>query len=135
MRWRMIGYMGALFVAGAITGAAVMSRTAAGSQTLKIGRTEEMAQLIEQKMQPLHLTSEQREKIRPLIKQASVDLESSHLTCLQKCAAIVDEMHTLMAPILTPEQRDQLQTLEAERRERLQKKYNFTLSQAPSAHH
>jgi Spy/CpxP family protein refolding chaperone len=126
MRWRMLGYMIALFIAGAITGAAVISRSSTSSQTLKIGRTEEIASLIRQKMDPLNLTGEQDQKISPLIRSASEQLEASHLLCLQQCSTIIDKLHAQMAPVLTPEQREKLKQLEADRREVIRKKYNFT---------
>jgi Spy/CpxP family protein refolding chaperone len=126
MRWRMLGYMIALFIAGAITGAAVISRSSVSSQTLKIGRTEEIASLIRQRMDPLNLTGEQDQKISPLIRTASEELEASHLLCLQQCSSIIDKLHAQMAPILTPDQQEKLKKLEADRREIMQKKYNFS---------
>jgi|SRR5882724_10151594 len=125
MRWRMIGYMVALFVAGAVTGAAVMAHTAAGSQTLKVGRSEEIASLIRERCALLNLTQDQKKQFEPWIKAASQELEKSHLGCLQQCSKAVDELYGQIAKELTPEQKNNLKKLEAERQEMLKKKYNF----------
>ena len=126
IRWRMIGYLAALFVAGSITGAAVMSRTAAGSQSLKIGRTNEIAALIRQKLSPLNLTPEQREKFEPMITKTSEELEAFHLECLQRCAVAVDKLHDDMSKDLTPEQKEKMKEVDADRRAAMRAKYNFS---------
>ena len=125
LRWRMIGYLAALFVAGVITGAAVMTRTTAGTQTLKIGRTEEIQTLMTERLEVLHLTPEQKQKFAPLIRKASEELEASHLQCLQQCAAAVENLHTAILPDLTSEQSDKMKELEAERHSIMRQKYNF----------
>src|ERR1700735_5704807 len=104
MRWRAAAYMAALFIAGVVTGAAVMAHNAAGSQTLKVGRSEEIAALIQQRFSVLELTSEQREKFAPLIKKTSEELEASHLECLKRSSAAVDNLHAQMQPNLTADQ-------------------------------
>jgi len=125
MRWRMIGYLAALFVAGVVTGAAVMTRTTAGTQTLKVGRTEEIQALMSERLEILHLTPEQRQKFSPLIKKASEELEASHLACLQQCSTAVERLHDDIRPDLTPEQNDKLKELENERHAMMRQKYNF----------
>jgi hypothetical protein len=125
MRWRMIAYMSALFIAGVVTGAAVLSQMAAGSQTLKIGRSEEIAASIRQRMTPLHLTHEQNQKFDPLIKKTSEELEASHLDCLKRISASIDTLHAQMLPDLSAEQIEQLKQLETQRTAAMLKKYNY----------
>ena len=125
MRWRMIAYMAVLFIAGAITGAAVIARSAAGSQTLKVGRSEEIANLIEQRLVPLHLTSEQRGKFEPWIKQASDELEASHLQCLQRCETAVNTLYTKIQTNLNSDQLESFKQMDESRHEMLRKKYNY----------
>jgi Spy/CpxP family protein refolding chaperone len=132
MRWRMIGYMAALFVAGVVTGAAVMARTAAGSQTLKVGRSEEIASLIRERCALLDLTHDQKDKFEPWILKASQDLEKSHLDCLQQCSKAVDTLYAQIEKELTPEQKENLKQLEAERRATLKKKYNYPPDGSPA---
>lgn len=136
MRWRMFAYMLALFIAGAICGAAVMSRMAAGSQTLKVGRTGEIEGIIKQKLElNLELTPEQRGKFEPLIKKTSVELEASHLDCLKRCSDAVDKMHEQIIPDLTEEQRAKLKQLEVERRALMRTKYNYPPETANAGGH
>ena len=125
MRWKMFAYMAALFVAGAITGAAVMGRIGAAPQTLKVGRTDEIATMIKQHLSVLELTPDQRDKFDPLIKKASLDLEASHLECLQRSTAVVDALHSQIKMSLTPEQQAKMEQLEQERRAKLKLKYNY----------
>jgi Spy/CpxP family protein refolding chaperone len=126
MRWRMFAYMAALFVAGVITGAAVMSHMSATSQTLKVGRSGEISSLIRQKLVTnLELTPEQRDKFEPLINKTSAEMEASHLDCLKRICAALEKMHDQMLPDLTPDQREKLKQVEAERQKMMLKKYNY----------
>ena len=125
MRWRVFAYMLALFIAGAITGAAVMARNAAGSQTLKVGRTEEIARLIKLRLSLLDLTPEQEHTFDPLIKQASEELEASHLQCLERSSTVVSNLHAQIKLSLTPEQLEKLKQLEAQRCNTMKSKYNY----------
>ena len=134
MRWRMAGYLAVLFIAGAITGAAVMARNAAGSQTLKIGRSEEIASLIRLRLSALDLTPEERAKFEPLIKQTSEELEASHLQCLQRCSVAVEALYAQIKMELKPEQIEKFNQLEMERRALMRKKYNYP-PEAPQAGH
>jgi Spy/CpxP family protein refolding chaperone len=136
MRWRMFAYMLALFIAGAISGAAVMSRMAAGSQTLKVGRTGEIEGIIKQKLiLNLDLTPEQQAKFEPLVKKTSEELEASHLDCLKRVCDSLDKMHEQMKPDLTEEQRERMKQVEAERRASMLKKYNYPPETAKAGGH
>ena len=125
MRWRVFAYVAALFIAGVITGAAVKWRTVADGQTLKVGRWEEIATRIRERLNQLDLTPEQQRKFEPLIKATSMELEASHLECLQRSSAAVDKLHALIKQDLTPEQITKLTELEAERRALMKSKYNY----------
>ncbi|HZV33042.1 MAG TPA: hypothetical protein VFB72_00580 [Verrucomicrobiae bacterium] len=126
MRWRMFGYMAALFVAGAITGAAVMSHLVTSKQSLKVGRSGEIEGLIRQKLMiELELTPEQRQKFDPIFKKTADEMEASHVDCLKRICTALDNMHAEIRPTLTPAQLDKLKQIEAERRVMMRKKYNY----------
>ena len=127
MRWRMIGYMAALFVAGAVTGAAVMGRMVP-QQTLKVGRTGEIEAIMKQKLAPLDLTPAQQATFEPLFKKASEDLEASHLACLERSTAVVDALHAQLKLSLTPEQNAKLEEMDTQRRAKMKEKYNYPLA-------
>jgi hypothetical protein len=128
-RGRVIAYMVALFVAGGVTAAAVMSHMSpAQPQTLKLGRADEIANLIGDKLNDrLNLTAEQREKFKPLIKHTGEELEASHSQCLKRISAAIDTLHSEIAPDLTADQKEKLKQFEAERVDNMLKKYNYVL--------
>lgn len=111
-------------------GAAVMARTAAGSQTLKVGRSEEIASLIRQKLLLLDLSPEQRRRVEPIIKKTSEELEASHLDCLTRCSAALEKLHAEIRPALDPPQQERLKQMDADRRALMIKKYNFNIEAA-----
>jgi hypothetical protein len=133
MRWRMLGYLAALFIAGAVTGAAVMARMGA-QQTLKVGRTEQIEAIIKQKLQPLELTADQQQKFDPLIKKASADLEASHLECLEKSSMVIDHLHAQIKLELTQDQQDKLAKMDEGRRVMMKEKYNYPLATSEAKH-
>src|SRR5580698_4742400 len=123
-RGRVIAYMVTLFVAGGVTAAAVMSHlNPQQGQTLKVGRADEIARMISEKMNArLNLTAKQQEKFKPLIKHASEELEASHLECLKRVSAAIDTLHAQITPDLTADQKEKLKQFEAERVENMQQK-------------
>lgn len=133
MRWRMFAYMAALFIAGAICGAAVMHHMAA-KQSLKVGRTDEISQLIMQKLDlNLELTAEQRQKIEPLVRKTSEEMEASHLACLDRICAAIVQLHDQIKPDLTPEQLPKLARMDVERQKMMREKYNYPLDATNAA--
>lgn len=125
MRWRMFAYMVALFVAGAICGAAVMARMGP-TQSLKVGRTDEIAHIIMEKLdRNLGLTSEQKQKFEPLIRATAERCELSHITCLDEICAAADKLHEQIKAGLTPEQLPKLAKMDEERKKTMRDKYNY----------
>jgi Spy/CpxP family protein refolding chaperone len=125
--WKVLLYTVALFIAGAVCGAMVMSRrTPAADQPLKLGRTGEIADRIRTKLDArLQLTPDQQQKFDPLFVKTSTELEAIHKDCLDRITAALDQLHVEMGPGLTPEQLQSVKALEAERREQMLEKYNY----------
>lgn len=133
MRWRMFAYMAALFVAGAICGAVVMNRMAA-KQSLKVGRTDEISQLIMQKLDiNLELTPEQRKKFEPIVRKTSEEMEASHVACLDRICTAVVKLHEQIKLDLTPEQLPKLARMDVERQKLMRQKYNYPLDATNAA--
>jgi hypothetical protein len=125
-RWKVILYTLALFFAGAICGAMVMSRISANAQSLRVDRTAEIATKIREKLKTsLDLKPGQLETIMPMIEKTSEELEASHRDDLKRISASVDALHTRIAPLLDAEQKQKLLGLEAQRRESLWQKYHY----------
>ena len=125
-RWKVFAYAAALFIAGAISGA-VATYHRAETSPLKVNRKGEIAEHIHQRLTTaLGLTPEQAQKIDPAIEKTAEELESSHRDCLNRISAALDKMHLEIGPELSAGQKEKLKQLEAERREVMQKKYNYS---------
>lgn len=134
-RWKVMAYAVALFVAGAISGAMVTYHKAE-TQPLKVDRKGEIAEHIRQRITTaLDLTPEQKNKIDPAIEKAAAELEASHRDCLNRISAALDTMHVEIKPELSAEQKEKLKQLEAERRELMRKKYNYSPGPTNSSAH
>jgi dsDNA-binding SOS-regulon protein len=119
-------YALALFAAGAVTGAMVM-RPKVEPSPLKLNRSGEIAAKLRDRLNTrLHLTPEQSAKIGPIIVKTSNELEASHRDCLNRIMDILNQMHAQVSPDLTPEQKEALKLIEAERRETFLKKYEYS---------
>jgi hypothetical protein len=128
-RGKAVAYAAALFLAGGICGAMIMARISTAAQSLKVGRTDEIAVKIQEKLKTgLGLTPEQLAKFEPLIVKAAGELESSHSNCLDRISMALDTLHNQITPELTPEQKQKLESLEKERAAQMLLKYNYQLS-------
>ena len=125
--FKVIGYAVIIFLLGGVCGAMLGPKFLPTHQTLKLGREQEMAAMIRNRLKTkLNLTSDQEQKIEPMIKQVSSSLETSHRDCLKKILEALNNMHAGLAPLLTPEQTAQLKELEAERNKSWLDKYNYS---------
>lgn len=127
-RGKAIAYTLALFLAGGICGAVVMAHVTSTPQSLKVGRTAEIAVKIQEKLNTsLALTPEQLQKFQPLIDKAAAELEASHKDCLDRISLALTGLHNQIAAGLTPEQQQKLANLETQRRATMLQKYNYQL--------
>lgn len=120
-------YAAALFIAGGVVGAMLMSHFAPVQQPLKLGRTGEIAAKIQTRLlSRLQLTPDQINKFEPFITNTSMELESIHKDCLDRIAASLDRLHAQIRPDLTPAQKEMLNQLEAERRDLLWQRFSYS---------
>lgn len=134
-RWKVIAYAAALFVAGAVSGA-MMTYHSAETSPLKVDRKGQIADHIRQRLTTrLDLTPEQAKKIDPAIEKTAEELEASHRDCLNRISAALDNMHVQIRPELSEGQKEKLKQFEAERREVMLKKYNYSTEPANSNAH
>jgi hypothetical protein len=128
-RWRAIVYAAALVLFGGIIGAMLMSRVDAKAQTLRLGRSAEIADRIRERLnEKLELTPEQKMRMEPMIKTTAEELEAAHTECLKQVSKSLESLHARIRPELIPEQQQKLVELESERGERMLEKYNFRLT-------
>jgi Spy/CpxP family protein refolding chaperone len=105
-----------IFIAGVLSGAALT--IALGPRFLHSGRPPGadtmqrhfMAQLTRE----LNLTPDQQAKIEPIVQQAAKELHEVHVDEVQRVTHIIHFANDQIAPILTPDQKTQLDKLIAE---------------------
>ena len=125
-RTKAIVYAVALLVFGGIIGFMVKSAVSPTPQSLRVGRADEIANVILQHLdEKLELTREQKQRIEPMIKKAAEEMEASHLDCLKRVNKAIDDLHAQIKPELVKEQQEKLPELDAERAIRMSQKYNF----------
>ena len=69
----------------------------------------------------LDLTEEQKEKLRPIIRQAGEELRKLRQSGERDAIAVAERMHEQVAGILTPEQQRKLEQMKRDMRERWQR--------------
>jgi Spy/CpxP family protein refolding chaperone len=63
---------------------------------------------LEQLMEGLNLTPDQKAKVQPIIEQAHPQIVVIHREAMQKMKAVVDNTASQIRPLLTPEQQQKL---------------------------
>ena len=64
----------------------------------------------------LHLTPEQTAKVKPLVEKTGADMETIHRETMKRVVARLRQSHVEISSLLTPEQRVELNKMEAEHR-------------------
>lgn len=121
--WKLILLLTGIFLAGGVTG---------GFLTLRFGRElwrretrlDEWAparlRLLNQR---LHLTPEQVERLKPIMRRDMEALGKVRAQSLQDARAIIERMERDIAAVLTPDQRTEFERLSGELRERTRRMF------------
>jgi len=129
-------YAAALVIFGGVIGYTIKSASAVNPQSLRLGREEEIAAMIMDRLDAkLALTPEQKTQISPLAKKTAQEMEASHLGCLKQVNLMLDKFHGDISPVLTAEQRNKLVDLESERADRMWEKYHYRAPATNAAAH
>ena len=122
--WRSVLYAILIFAAGLFSGLVItpmLFRMVVGPP-----RPAEMSRHMLSRLQSkLDLTSEQVAQIKPLVEQASSDLETMRIGTAKQVFDRIAETNSRIAAFLTPEQIAKLEKMEAERRAHLSDKIPF----------
>jgi Spy/CpxP family protein refolding chaperone len=116
-----------VFVAGTVSGTLLGARY--GRQIFPRNRPSGgnySSQLMQRFSEQLNLSADQTEKIRPIVERAQAENQRLRRENVQQMTKVMDEMHTQIAEILTPEQRvklDELRKRFRERSERIRREY------------
>jgi len=79
----------------------------------------------------LELTAEQKEKIRPILRQTEEEMRKVRQSGMRESMAVADRMHDQVAALLTAEQKTKLETLKRELRERWNKDRQRRMGERP----
>ena len=116
LKWKLIAGFVLVFLAGGATGVFV-SATAAHHFFFGPHRHGFAAQAMRNRLRAqLSLTDEQLTKITPIVEKAGSKLEDIRGDTGRRVRETIAEAHRDIAPILTPEQRQRLQQIEARHR-------------------
>ena len=115
--WKVLGYVLALFVAGAVSGSLV---TYPLSKRAKPAAPRPGEIIWERLKSRLNLTADQQEKIKPLVEKAGEQMKDCRDGVVTRFHQINEDLNAKLIPILTPEQREKLQQMgkEPPRRDR-----------------
>lgn len=121
--WKVILAFLGVFVAGAVFGGFLslrMARNFIDKARLRGPAPMEQftPQIFKRLSARLELTDDQKEKIRPIIKQADEELRRLRQTGTREAIAVAERMHEQVAGLLTAAQLQKLETMKREMRER-----------------
>lgn len=131
--WKVIFAFVGIFIAGAVFGGFFTLRTngarpAGETPTARQeppragGANQQIAPaLLRQLGQRLKLTDEQRQKIQPIVARAEEDLQRLRRQNFQDTTRVMEQMHADVSRWLTTEQRDELETMKRNMRDRLRR--------------
>ena len=124
LKWKLIAGFALVFLAGGATGVFV-SATAAHHFFFGPHRHGFAAQAMRNRLRAqLSLTDEQLTKITPIVEKAGAKLEEIRGDTGRRVRETIAEAHRDIAPILTPEQRQRLQQIEARHRRWIHRAYS-----------
>jgi Spy/CpxP family protein refolding chaperone len=113
-------YLLAIFLAGAAAGSAI-GYASGRRKASRPPRPQELARHIQSRLETrLHLTSEQRARIQPVVEQSCAEIGSVHRDCGRRISEAFHKMNLRLAEYLTAEQRQELDRMEEERGELFQ---------------
>ena len=132
LKWKLIAGFVLVFLAGGATGVFV-SATAAHHFFFGPHRHGFAAQAMRNRLRTqLSLTDEQLTKITPIVEKAGSKLEDIRSDTGRRVRETIAEAHRDIAPILTPEQRQRLEQIEARHRRWIHRTHS-SHDEAPAA--
>ena len=106
--------LGGIFVVGVITGSALT--IGLGSHFMHPPGAQQINRLwMAQLVQRLDLTADQQARIKPILADAKTRIQSLHRDEVERGSQIMKAAHDQISALLTPEQKVELQKMEAER--------------------
>ncbi len=135
--WKIILAFGGIFVAGAIVGGFVTLRmhppptVIMPAIRLEPAPAQVSPHMIRRLTQRLELSAEQQEQIRPIIGTAEREVQRLRRESLHETMAVSRQMYEHIAPLLTPEQKENLDRMQQEALERMAQERQQRLGERP----
>lgn len=102
-----------IFIAGALSGSA-LTMVLASHFHHPPGVAGMGSRIMGQLTRELNLSSDQQDKIRPIVEESAKDIRQAHLDEMGRDSEIIKRTNDQLAPILTADQKAKLDKLEAE---------------------
>ena len=118
-RWKIAFLVLASFVAGAVTGAFLIMGSAKDEMRRQRDPLRWFTNTPDRWRSDMKLTSEQEQKISPILQEIDTELASRRAVSLQEAEGILSRGEDRISAILTPDQRPQLHQTFEQRRQRI----------------
>jgi Spy/CpxP family protein refolding chaperone len=115
---KLIVYLTLIFVAGGISGAALISEFPRHNRNRGFPTADRMLHRLQRE---LALTPEQSAKIQPILDKMVADYKEINTESVHKTCAVMHSRNQEIIAVLKPEQAEKLQAMEHERIEKLQR--------------
>ena len=113
-RWRVIAYLVAIFLVGGVVGALIAVSVTKQMMSAP-PRSHDIAALMRAHLrQRLKLTTEQEQKMDPIVEKASQEIQTLHSETKDKVRMALDTSYEQMAAFLTAEQKTKLEEIKRE---------------------
>src|SRR5438876_10104257 len=123
-RWKVVLTLIAIFVAGGVTGGFLTIRAMKYEMPHRSETPPGTAFAIDRWRAHLHLTPDQDEKLRPIMQQADNELRNLRTLDLRETEGILNRAQERANPVLTPDQRQCLQQMLEERKQRCEQSFS-----------
>jgi len=136
--WKLILLLIGIFAAGVVAGGIATMQYERHSGSRHSSPEQWGPARLKKISERLNLTSEQQEKLRPIIRRDMEDLGRIRASSFAEGKRIFERMEHDIAEVLTPEQREKFEQMNREMRERMQKfnhDHPFGDHDGPRNHH
>lgn len=116
-KWRVAVYLAAIFMAGGVSGW-MTATSVARNAARKAPQAKQIATTFKERTRALHLTPEQQEKIDAIADRTAAEASAVNEENVRRIKQCFSNRHAQVCALLTPQQREQFERAEKERRHR-----------------
>lgn len=119
--WKLVLLLTGIFLAGGVAGSFLTVRFGRHLIEKRPGPDQWAPARLKFLAEKLDLTKEQQEKLKPILRRDMDELGRIRDSSFEQSRVVFERMERDISAVLTPEQREKLEQLNKQRRERLQK--------------